>query len=171
MAVSRRLGTVTVSDPIRKRSTWSSEFTLIRAETISVQRIGRPVSKFEHILARVRQKNLIKRVRLKTNQLIEKKIFHTERIKMVSYINRCVTLAFILEQRISIMSIKCSVMLKHKSSNYLLDQLTSSTCSNTYVGNADRGILNLNFWNDFFLIYCINLVHHDNAEAAPREWR
>lgn len=71
----------------------------------------------------VRQKNLMNEcrmncVRLKTNELIEKnsgfafKIFHTEWIKMVSYMNRCVTLALILEQRISMMSIKCSLILK-----------------------------------------------------------
>lgn len=35
------------------------------------------------------------------------------------------------------------------------------------VGNADKGI-----FNDMFLfVYCINLVHRDNVDAALRELR
>lgn len=51
--------------------------------------------------------------------------------------------------------------------SYLLAQLTSSACSNTCVGNADGGI----FFNYNFFVYCINLVHGDNVDAALREWR
>lgn len=124
----------------------------------------------------VRQKNLtnecrMKCVRLKTNKLIEKnsgfafKIFHTEWIKMVSYMNRRVILAFILEQRISMMSIKCSVTLK-TSELQLPSRPAHLLCLFKYLCWKCR-------WRhfEFIFIYCINLVHHDNVVAAEREWR